>query len=160
MSLSDLIRKYGGRLATLTGATAATVEPIATDQPSQLSQVSLSQRGASEHEATPCPPTVATIATVAVAKPDSQFAVDSQTGAPYTPYCVPMPAERATAMLVEIREAVGELADAESWSDSDRVRLLEIVRRRPAANLVDDLAHFRQQLDALHARQLAVAAVR
>jgi len=57
---------------------------------------------------------------------------DHESGAPFIPYCVPMPADAVAAMLAEIREAIGTLADAEGWPDAHRAHLLDILRRQPA----------------------------
>ncbi|NUA28666.1 hypothetical protein [Cupriavidus basilensis] len=81
---------------------------------------------------------------------------DPESGAAFTPYCVPMPADAAAAMLVEIRQAIDTLADAERWPDAHRAHLLDILRRQPAYTLADDLAHFRQRLDALQAAEQAI----
>lgn len=82
--------------------------------------------------------------------------LDSDTDAPFTPYCVPMPADRVAAMLAEIREAVDTLADAEGWPEEHRAHLLDILRRQPAYTLAEDLTHFRQLVDALRASDRAV----
>ncbi|MEF9385061.1 hypothetical protein V4890_05415 [Ralstonia solanacearum species complex bacterium KE056] len=84
-----------------------------------------------------------------------QHAHDPDTGAPFTPYCVPMPADRLAAMLAEIREAIATLADAEGWPDAHRLHVLDILRRQPAYTLADDLAYFRERLSAIEAMTCA-----
>jgi len=87
---------------------------------------------------------------------ETEYAREADTGAPFTPYCVPMAADRVAAMLAEIRQAIDTLAAAEGWPDTHRAHLLDILRRQPAYTLADDLAHFRQRLDALRAADRAV----
>jgi hypothetical protein len=84
---------------------------------------------------------------------------DPESGAVFTPYCVRMTVESVAAMLAEIREAIDALADAENWSDAERARRLEVLRRQPAATLVDDLAYFRQQLDGFGGPRLLATKV-
>lgn len=84
---------------------------------------------------------------------------DMDAGAPFTPYCVPLPADRVTAMQAEIREAIGTLADAEGWTDTHRTHLLDLVARQPAFTLADDLAYFRERLASLRAAGAAAEAV-
>ncbi|MFS8975029.1 hypothetical protein PO002_11055 [Cupriavidus necator] len=88
-----------------------------------------------------------------------QYARDTETGAPFTPYCVPMPADRVAAMLAEIRQIITTLADAEGWTDAHRSHLLDILRRQPAFTLADDLTYFRGRLASLRADGATAEAV-
>ncbi|MGH8787926.1 MAG: hypothetical protein ACREYA_22950 [Cupriavidus necator] len=78
---------------------------------------------------------------------------------PFTPYAVPLPPERVAAMLAELRELIGALADAEGWPDTHRANLVALVGRQPAFTLADDLAHFRARLVALQAASVAAGAI-
>ncbi|CAN7464676.1 hypothetical protein LJR296_002955 [Cupriavidus necator] len=84
---------------------------------------------------------------------------DPDTGAPFTPYCAPMPADRLAAMLAEIREAICTLAAAEGWPDAHRAHLLALVARQPAFTLADDLTYFRERLASLRAACAGAEAV-
>jgi len=61
----------------------------------------------------------------------------------------------AEAVRSDLVHAVGEVADAEGWPDAQRAHLLALVARQPAFTLADDVAHFRQRLQALHAANRA-----
>lgn len=84
---------------------------------------------------------------------------DPDGGASFTPYCVPLPADRVAAMLAEIREAIGTLADAEGWPADYLAHLLALVARQPAFTLADDLTYFRERLASLRAAGAAAGAV-
>lgn len=88
-----------------------------------------------------------------------QYARDTETGAPFAPYCVPMSAARVAAMLAEIREAIDTLADTERWPADHRAHLLALVARQPAFTLADDLTYFRERLASLRAAAGAAEAV-
>lgn len=74
---------------------------------------------------------------------------------PYTPYVVPMSAERVASLLADLRTAIGTVADIERWTDEQRARLLGIVARQPISALADDLAYFRARLVELKAARRA-----
>jgi len=77
-------------------------------------------------------------------------------GGPYSPYVLPMSPERVAGLLNDLRASIGKLADMEGWPDAHRRRVLDILRRQPAYTLADDLAYFRERLDALRAADCAV----
>ncbi|MBU9577878.1 hypothetical protein KTE26_05400 [Ralstonia mannitolilytica] len=70
---------------------------------------------------------------------------------PFTPYCVPMTPGRAAALLTDLRAAIGQVADLEGWADDRRTLVLGLVARQPVSTLADDLAYFRERLNAIDA---------
>ncbi|MGN5480520.1 hypothetical protein ACTMU2_38445 [Cupriavidus basilensis] len=73
--------------------------------------------------------------------------------APFTPYCVPAPAEHVAALLSEIQAITKTLAVAERWSDSHLSRVLETLKRQPAFTLPNEIAYFRNRLHAIQAME-------
>lgn len=71
---------------------------------------------------------------------------DSDSGAPFTPYCIPLSHAGVVTVLAEIAEVVDMLAKLEGWSEERRLQILNIVVRQPASTLAGDLEHFRHQL--------------
>ncbi|AST27999.1 hypothetical protein [Ralstonia pseudosolanacearum] len=70
---------------------------------------------------------------------------------PYMPYMMPMPPERVAGLLADLRTTIGKVADIEGWPDERRAHLLGLVARQPAFTLADDLAYFRERLNAIEA---------
>ena len=70
---------------------------------------------------------------------------------PFTPYIVPLSAERVSALLGNLRAAISKLADTEKWTDNQREQLLAVVARQPISTLADDLSYFQQRLSAIEA---------